>query len=136
MPFLISAGQFIKRKVVAQPFDYASIYLDTQLLSVCITRGRGEVLVSIAPRGLPSDRSELIVVLEALGYEQYSELSLPISMGRIDDILNSQWDRINAAFSDQSYPDFKISMLRIIKGHKISTRQLEWEIEKGRYHPR
>jgi hypothetical protein len=132
MPFLISVGQFIKRKPVIQPFDYASIYVDTQILSICITRGRGEVVVSIAPRAFPNDRNELIVVLEALGCEEYSELSLPISMSRIDDILKALWDRINEVFSDQGYPAFKTNMLKIIGDQKITARQFEWEIRKRR----
>jgi hypothetical protein len=90
------------------------------------------VVVSIAPRAFPNDRNELIVVLEALGCEEYSELSLPISMSRIDDILKALWDRINEVFSDQGYPAFKTNMLKIIGDQKITARQFEWEIRKRR----
>jgi hypothetical protein len=63
MPFLSSEGHVVKRRLRVQPFDYASVYIDKDGVRVCVTRGRGELNLSLAPSAFPGDEKRLGVIL-------------------------------------------------------------------------
>jgi hypothetical protein len=110
MPFLSSGGHVVKRKLSVQPFDYSCVDIDKDGVRVCVTRGRGEVSLSLAPSAFPGDQNQLNVILEALGFEEYSELRQPVGLWAIDDILEARWDGIRAALTGQQYLAFKAKL--------------------------
>jgi hypothetical protein len=65
--FLVSQAQLISsRPVAVMPFDYASVKLLRENVLITITRGRGDLAVSVEPRHAPAESYELGSAIAAL----------------------------------------------------------------------
>jgi hypothetical protein len=65
--FLVSEGQLVSsRPVAVLPFDCVSMGLLRENVLFTITRGRGDLNVSVAPRHVPAESYELGSVIAAL----------------------------------------------------------------------
>jgi hypothetical protein len=130
MPFLGSNGTLIKSKRLARSFDYASVHLDFENVRVCITRGRGEIAVSLSPHASLEDSYRLGVVFEALGLMQYVNQSSIPDLRAIDHALEAHWNTIRTEFSDNHYPKFKATLSEIKHDRQKTAREAQWELAK------
>jgi hypothetical protein len=112
MPFLSSGGHVVNRGLAVQPFDYASVYIDKDGVRVCVTGGRGEVNLSLAPSAFPGSQVQLSTILVGLGCEEYSELGQPVGLWAIDAILKARWAIIRIAVTGEENFAFQANLQR------------------------
>ena len=106
--FLVSEGQLVSsRRVAVLPFDYASVEVLRENVLFIITRGRGELNVSVAPRHVPTESCELGSVIAALELRHLSERDLVSDLARVAGLLRPRLQALNAAFSEEEYPHIK-----------------------------
>lgn len=106
--FLVSGGQLVSsRPVAVLPFDYASVGLLRENVLFTITRGRGELNVSVAPRHVPTESYELGSVIAALERRHLSEHDLVHELAGVAGLLRPRLQALNAAFSEEEYPRIK-----------------------------
>lgn len=130
MPFLGSNGSLIESKGLTPRFDYASVYIDFENVRVCITRGRGEIAVSLSPHASLGDSYRLGEVLEALGLMQYANQSSLADLRAIDRILKTNWKSITTEFSDGHFQDFRVALSGIKHDRQRTAREAQWELAK------
>jgi len=103
LDFLTADGEFLNSQpLVILPFDYASVKLSRNNVLFTITRGRGELNVSVAPRHIPTESHELGYVIAALE----SHLRVQESVNdweSIERLLRPRLAILNAAFSEHEY---------------------------------
>ena len=106
--FLVSQVQLISsRPVAVMPFDYASVKLLRENVLITITRGRGDLAVSVAPRHAPAESYELGSAIAALESRHLSEHDLVGSFAGVERLLRPRLETLNLAFSEEEYPRFK-----------------------------
>lgn len=130
MPFLASNGKVVTLNRSAQPFDYASIYLEIDRVLVCITRGQGEVSVTLAPLAYLRDWYEFGMVVEALDDTQGTTESISAGLKEADRALELHWESIRREFSEARYSQFKLTLSEIKRNRQKATRELEWQLNK------
>jgi hypothetical protein len=101
--FLVSQAEVVNLQRAVLPFDYASVEILWRNLFFTITRGRGEVNVSVAPRHARNQQSELGPTIAALEGRLFSEQDIVHDLGDAAALLRPRLDLLNAAFSDQEY---------------------------------
>jgi hypothetical protein len=132
--FLYSAGQPAKEQhPQILPFDYASIRIIFQNIIFCITRGRGEINVTLSPAQAPKETYELAIVMAALESGDVREQKPVQYLSDVGDLLRPRLEALNKAFSQQSYPDFRVKLIEGKQTVRVLTRQLEWELTKRLY---
>ena len=108
LAFLASEGEFLNSQPVAiLPFDYASVKLSRENVLFTITRGRGELNVSVSPRHIPAETHELGRVIAALECRHLSEKDLVNDWGGIERLLRPRLTDLNRAFSEREYLHLK-----------------------------
>jgi hypothetical protein len=106
--FLVSEAQLVNsRPVAVLPFDYASVKLLRENVLFTITRGRGDLTVSVGPRHLPAESYELGSVMAALERRHLSERDLVNDFAGVERLLGPRLQVLNAAFSEEEYPRIK-----------------------------
>ena len=103
LSFLFPDGEFLNDPTKILPFDYAASRVLYKNVLLSFTRGRGEINITVAPRHLAEDRRELASVLTVLTLKRTSISTLADSSSLFRDNLSA----LNAAFSEQEYPQFK-----------------------------
>jgi hypothetical protein len=130
MPFFGTTADRVKTEVKVLPFDIASVYADKGSLRVCITRGKRDLVASVASLQRPEEMSRLTTVLKALGDERVAKHE-PLKLREMDDLLRLHWSQLEDAFSENQYPEFKEAIVRVRDDEKILIRQAQWELDKG-----
>ena len=103
LSFVFPEGRFIvEPRTKILPFDYATATVLYRNVSLGFTRGRGELNVTVAPRHLSSESRELSLVLTALTLKRRSISTL----AEASSLLRDNLPALNAAFSEQEYPEF------------------------------
>jgi hypothetical protein len=102
------------------PFDYASIEVPWKNLVVTITRGRGDVTVSVAPRHAPEENYELGPLVAALEERHFSERDVVNDLAGAANLLKPRLQQLNTAFSEREFPKTK-QLLRYAPYRKTST---------------
>jgi hypothetical protein len=106
--FLVSQAQLVSpRPVAVMPFDYASVKLLRENVLFTITRGRGDLAVSVAPRHAPAESYELGSAIAALESRHLSENDLVDNFAGVERLLRPRLQALNAAFSEDEYPRIK-----------------------------
>ena len=101
--FLFSEAEKVKLPPAGRLIDYASVEFLWKNLFFSITRRRGEVDVSIAPRHAMNEQSELGPTIAALEGRHFSE---SYAIGNLADaaaLLRPRLKLLNNAFSEQEY---------------------------------
>jgi hypothetical protein len=101
--FLVSEAEAITLPAAVLPFNYASVEILWRNLVFIITRGRGEVNVSIARRHARNQRSELGPTIAALEGRLFSEKEVVRDLGDAAALLRPRLDLLNTAFSEQHF---------------------------------
>ena len=101
--FLTSEADEINLPNASQPFASASVEILWRNLFFVITRGRGEVTVSLAPRHLRNQQSELGPTIAALEGRNFSERDIVRDLGDAAALLRPRLERLNSAFSEQEF---------------------------------
>ena len=136
-PSLCKEGRHIKDKRIITtvlPFDYASVSIACDNLRLCFTRGRDELNVTCSHYSSPDEAYELALVIGALDSKDVTDLEYASTLPRVAELFGRRRNDINAAFSDESYPQFRLRLLRMREEARILTRQSEWELNKHLYH--
>jgi hypothetical protein len=102
--FLVSEAEAFKSPSAVLPFDYATVEVHWRNLLLTITRGRGEINVSVAPRHAPNELHELGPLIAALEGKRYSEREPIASLADAAALLLPRLNLLNGAFSEPEYP--------------------------------
>ena len=106
--FLVSQGQLVNSsRVTVLPFDYAQVGIRWENLLFTITRGRGELNVSVTPRHAKDESYELGPVIAALERRHLSDRDLVNDLEGAANLLGPRLQVLNAAFSEQEFPRIK-----------------------------
>lgn len=105
--FLVSEAETITCQPGVLPFNYATAEILWGNLFLIVTRGRGEVNVLIAPRHARNQQSELGPTIAVLEGRHYSARDLVGNLSAAGDLLRPRLDMLNAAFSEENYPDIR-----------------------------
>ncbi|HEU5336998.1 MAG TPA: hypothetical protein VFU27_13600 [Terriglobales bacterium] len=106
--FLFSQAQVVKpRRIDILPFDYASVTLLSGNVLFCITRGRGEVNVSLSPISRPGEIHQLGFVIAALEKRPLAHGDMVNDLAAAGNLLRPRLELLNAAFSEDEYPRIK-----------------------------
>ena len=100
---LISTADLVESPSGNLPFDYASVEILWENLCLTISRGRGAVNVSLAPRHARNERVELGPVIAALEKRHFSSQDVVHDLTDVGSLLRPRLDLLNAAFSEQEY---------------------------------
>jgi hypothetical protein len=102
--FLASQWELVNsRPVKVLPFDYASVNILWENVLFIITRGRGDVSVSVAPRHAMRELYQLGPVIAALEHRHLSERDSFHDLGGAATLLRPRLRVLNTAFSEQEY---------------------------------
>lgn len=101
--FLVSQAKAVNSQSPVLPFDYASVNVLWETLFFVITRGRGELNVSVAPSHARGELNELGPTIAALEGRNFSEHHVINDLSDAAALLRSRLDLLNAAFSEQEY---------------------------------
>ena len=130
--WLSTQGQRVKeRNVRTLPFDWASVCLDYGNIRFWISRGRGELNVSLAPRYLPQEASELRVVIAALESTSVTEQKPIEHFSDIADLLGPRMGALNNVFSQNEYPKFREQLSKEKENVRLLTREAEWALRQS-----
>jgi hypothetical protein len=106
--FLVSQAQLVdSRPVAVLPFDYASVNFLWDNVLFTITRGRGELNVSVSPRHVRAESYELGRVIAALEHRHLAAHDLTNDLPGAASLLRPRLQALNAAFSEQEYPHIR-----------------------------
>jgi hypothetical protein len=106
--FLYSQALVVKSSpFTVLPFDYASVTLAWQNVLFTITRGRGELNISVAPRSVPGEQYQLGLAVAVLEHRHFSERDSFNSLAGAATLLSPRLEALNAAFSEQEYPSIR-----------------------------
>jgi hypothetical protein len=131
--YLFPEGQLVKEKTKVLPFDYDSIRVAFRNLIITITRGRGELNVSLSQRHQPDVTYRLGVVLAALDQTRnIGTLPYPEKFWEFSDFLRSRIDTLNEVFSDSQFPEFKQKLESSKKAERKAIKELEWQLNSRR----
>jgi hypothetical protein len=103
--FLVSQAEMVKSPRAVLPFDYSSVEILWGNLFFTITRGRGDVSVSVAPRHARSERFDLGPTIAAVEGRNFSAKDVIHDLVEAGALLRPRMDLLNAAFSEQRYSD-------------------------------
>ena len=131
--YFLSEGRRVDYKQTrVLPFNYATVAIDLDNVRVTITRGRGELNISISPRSSLNESFELNSVILAL-YPNDPTGDLKIhDLTEAAGQLRAHWEKINRAFSDEEYPKLKALLQTSSKSYRVVTNQTEWEFVRAR----
>jgi hypothetical protein len=107
LPFLAPQADIGQPSVMVLPFDYASVEIPWENLLFGISRGRGELNISVAPRHAPHQSYELGPVIAALDGRHFSQRDLVKDLAGAATLLLPRLQALNAAFSEQEFPRIK-----------------------------
>jgi hypothetical protein len=107
MYFLVSQAKAVNSPSAVLPFDYSSVEVLWENLYFVITRGRGDVSVSVAPAHARNELNELGPTIAALEGRHFSEHDVVHDLGGAADLLRPRLALLNSAFSEQEYPRTK-----------------------------
>ena len=103
LPFLVSQARMgTAGRSTVLPFDYASLEIPWE-----ISRGRGELNISVAPRHAPHQAYELGPVIAALDGRHFSQRYLVNDLAGAAALLHPRLQTLNAAFSEQEFARIK-----------------------------
>jgi hypothetical protein len=105
--FLVSQAKAVNSRSAVLPFDYASVEVLWENLFFVITRGRGDVSVSIAPAHARNDLNELGPTIAALEGRHFSERDVVHDLGGAAALLQPRLALLNSAFSEREYSSTK-----------------------------
>jgi hypothetical protein len=133
--FLFPAGSVVKERWYrVLPFDYASVGINYHNVCFWITRGRGELNVSIAIRDVPRPTYEIGLVVAALDSTVATEQKPIRYLLQVADLLRPRIEAINDAFSESKYPEFKEKLSDQNKALRVLTKQVQWELDSRLRH--
>lgn len=102
--FLVSHGSAeASSSGAVLPFDYSLVQIRWRNLVFFITRGRGDVSVTVAPRHESGKSYELGLAVAALEGRHFSERDVINDLSGAADILRPRLEALNAAFSEQDF---------------------------------
>lgn len=132
--WLSAEGQRVEQRIAEiLPFDYASVCIDRGNIRFWITRGRGELNVSLAPRHLPQETTELPAVIAALESTDLEEQRPIEGFSDVAEVLRSRMVALNGVFSEQGYRAFREKLLKQKASKHLLIRQAEWELRRRLY---
>jgi len=100
-------GQVVPQGVESEAmFDYASVCLEAGVTHIQFTRGRGELSLSIAPKSIPHEFTDLAVVLSTLR-GRYDLSMIPENLFQANTLLHELWPQLQHVFSEAEYPAFR-----------------------------
>lgn len=105
--FLISQAKAVSSPGTVLPFDYASVEVLWENLFFVITRGRGDVSISVAPAYARNELTELGPTIAALEGRHFSERDVIHDLKGVAALLQTRLALLNSAFSEQEYPRTK-----------------------------
>ncbi len=117
------------RRPQIQPFDYATIHVETGYMILGITQGRGEVALTIGPRTEPCERYKLLQVVASLEGTTEWQVKSPRDLRETDILLQSRWEQLNQLFAPAEAAAREALQLQTIK-NPAPVPQLEWERKK------
>jgi hypothetical protein len=130
--WLSAEGQRVsERRPKILPFDYASVCVDYGNIRFWITCGRGELNVSLAPRYLPQEESELAVLIAALESTDVTEQKPIERFSDITELLRPRINALNEVFSEKDYAKFKEKLTREKQNTRLLIREAEWNLRKS-----
>lgn len=100
--FLVSQAEDVKQSRAVQPFDCASVEILWRNLFFYISRGRGEINVSVAPRHARNEQSEIGPTIAALEGRHFSENDIVNDLEDAAALLRSRLDLLNRAFLNRN----------------------------------
>ena len=93
--FLFPPAEIVKaRWYRVLPFDYASVTLNYKNICFSFARGRGEIDVSLSPRGAAHETHELAYVVAALDRVNISKVTTKSSLDGAADLIGPRLDAI------------------------------------------
>lgn len=106
--FLISQDKSeVSSPAGVQSFGCASVEILWSNLKLNITRGRGDVSISVAPRHAPEKSYEFGPVIAVLDRRNFSSSDVINDLSGAADILRRRLEALNAAFSEQDFPSIE-----------------------------
>jgi len=97
--FLTSQSQMDSTFAKGLPFDYASVTIPSGNILVTITKGRGDVSVSVAPRHDPASNYALGPLIAALEGRHFGEKDAIHALAGAARLLRPRLEQMNAAFA-------------------------------------
>jgi hypothetical protein len=135
--FLAANGTLAKaERPTTLPFDYASIEILYKNVRFCLTRGQGELNVTLSPLRFPTDTYHMGWVLAALDPDGSSAECRTDTLEKLAEVLRPRFEAINESFSEVRYPVFREKLLREKELERILIRQSEWELNRRLYENR
>ena len=108
--FLVSQAKAVNSPSTVLPFDYASVEVLWENLFFVITRGRGELNVSVAPSHAQDELNELGPTIAALEGRHLSEHDAVNNLSDAAALLRPRLDLLNVAFSELEYARTKTTI--------------------------
>lgn len=130
MSFVASGGKLLNTRGSAQPFDYASVYLDLDNVRIGITRGQREISITLAPHASLVDEYEFGVVHEALACIKHPNQSIFPELREADKMLEFHWNSIKTELSNDRFSEFKKVLTEIKRNQQRVTREAQWELAR------
>ncbi len=132
--FLCSSGEISRGHwYTIHPFDYAVIRIVNGNIRFCFTRGQMQLNIRLAPRHNTRDAHKLHLVLAALDGIDITEQKPARYLDEVAELLRPRIDKLNQAFSPESYPEFRKKLSLVDARADVLRRQAEWELNRSIY---
>jgi len=83
------------------PFDYASVEIRWENFLITITRGRGDMTVTVAPHNAPQNSCELGPLIAALEHRHFSERYIFHDVAGAANLMRPRLEALRHAFSEK-----------------------------------
>ena len=132
--FLYSTGEIVKERwMTVHPFDFAVVKVLRGNIHFNFSRGLDQLNIKLSPRLCPRDSHELQVVIAALDATDVTPRMPARYLSDVAELLRPRMDRLDAAFSEDQYLEFKKKIGSVEAACDIVRREAQWELNRKLY---
>jgi hypothetical protein len=114
------------------PFDYATVTVHARDFRLRFTRGRGELIIQVAPLDFPNSWHEVSTILTALEIGAVRRGCIS-DFAQAGQLLKIHASEISAAFTGNQFARTREKLEQIYAHDRVIAKQLETEINRRAY---